>query len=181
MTLREILKSLNRDNVLFLFSHVFSRKDLHIFHLVLVLGVAACSDEQAGADESASSHTNRAAVASSLLLGQEVLLVGLVVSGPLVIGVVREGTLGQIVELIRPAVSGRVAESIVHPVRVLSAVSELVVVDRPKALSQQLGVHARVQRILRHIENVETRQISSARVLLSREVLYKNGSKTPKD
>ena len=129
------------------------------------------SDEQASANEDTGGGSDANAVRGSLHLGKEVLLVGLRVSGPLAVSEVGEGTLSKIVELVSPAVSGGVSHSIVYPEGVLGTVSVLVVVNGPEAVAQQLRVHARVERILRHVEDVEARQDVAARVLLLGEVL----------
>ena len=130
-----------------------------------------CSDEHAGTEEDASKRSDADTVRGFLHLRQEVLLVSLGIGSTLSIGHEREGTLGQVVELVGPAVSGSVFHGIMHPEGVLGTISILIVVNGPEAVSQQLSVHARVERILRHVEDVESRQDAAARELLLGEVL----------
>ena len=130
-----------------------------------------CSDEQAGTGESASGSRDADTVRGLLHFRQEVLLVSLGIGSHLSIGEEREGALSQVVELVGPAVSASVSHGVVHPEGVLSTISVLIVVIGPEAVSQQLSVHARVERILRHVENVQSRQDVAAGELLLGEVL----------
>lgn len=95
----------------------------------------------------------------SLGFAEEILSIGLVVPLELRISIVEKECFQAIVQLVRPQHFAVLLEREVHPVRMLGAVSETVVVNRPQPLTQNLGVHARVEGVARHAEDGKLRQI----------------------
>jgi len=132
------------------------------------------SDQKAHSAESGSAHDDWSPVHSPLSLSHEGHLVHVLVVLVLSIDLISQEGLEQIVELILAQIRGTLLEQGVHPVSVRGSVSEFVVVNDPKSISQGLSIDKWVQSVPGRIEDAQTRSVGTS-ILLLGEVLVELG------